>query len=299
MTADKRVAMDSTAMGTLYIVGIGPGLPEHLTARAREVIQRGDCLIVADLYRKFLAVDGIIPAADGQTVTRADGQTQDILESQMDQQAELATEAFQRVRNGDDVVHVSGGDPNVYGKSDLLFRLARHHAATDIPIEVVPGVTAGLGGAASLGAPLSDDFCTVSLSSRRDWEVIATRLQGAVDGGFVILLYNCFRRYEQAVSFLTAHRDPTTPAGIFRDIGRQDRGYSGEQRVITTLADIPDHPDLIEAPGSSILIGTEATDIWNTNHGQFLVTPRDDRPLTQAVPDLQGAGEGETSESKD
>lgn len=262
--------------GVLYIVGIGPGLPDYLTQQGREVIQSADCVIVADRYRQLLQADGILPA----DADRSEGVT--ILQSTRDTQATLAREAFDRVRAGQSVVHISGGDPNVYGKSDLLFRLAREEAAVDIPIEIVPGVTAALGGAAALGAPLSNDFCTISLSTAsRDWEAIETKLRAAAQAGFVIVLYNCWRHYEAAITVLQAARASTVPVGIFREIGRGEHGQHGEFRTITTLGAATSVADAIKPTGTSVLIGTADTQVWETDHGQYLITPRGTQQSTQ------------------
>ncbi|QZA88084.1 cobalt-precorrin-2 C(20)-methyltransferase [Salinarchaeum sp. IM2453] len=256
--------------GKLYVVGIGPGLPEQMTTQAQEIIKTADCIIAAPLYQQFLRQGNII----SQTETE---RTPDVLDSSMDRQSELATEAFQRVREGQTVVHISGGDPNVYGKSDLLFIIAQQQNITDIPIEVIPGVTAGLSGAAKLGAPLSSDFCTISLGSNwRDWTEIETKIQAAAEGGFVIVLYNCWRNYSQAIDVLQAVHAPETPVAVFSDIGRKDAGRhpNGEDHHITTLGDIDEINSHINGMSTSILVGNENTVIWSNNHRKYLITPR-------------------------
>jgi len=47
--------------GTLYVVGIGPGLPHAMTQRARDVIETADCVIASNLYQEFLRQDGTLP----------------------------------------------------------------------------------------------------------------------------------------------------------------------------------------------------------------------------------------------
>lgn len=64
-------------------------------------------------------------------------------------------------------------------------------AYEDIEIEVIPGVTAALGGGALLGAPLGHDFCVISLSDLlTPWETIERRLLAAAEADFAICLYN-------------------------------------------------------------------------------------------------------------
>ncbi|MFB6304195.1 MAG: precorrin-3B C(17)-methyltransferase [Haloferacaceae archaeon] len=272
--------------GTLYVVGIGPGLPHAMTQRARDVIANADCVVASNLYQEFLRRDGTLPpedaVTDGGVATRPDGSDQEIVRSTMGRQVELAKEAFERVRAGEDVAHVSGGDPNVYGKSDLVYTMAEAEGATDVPIEIVPGVTAALGLAATLGAPLSNDFCTVSLSDKwRGWEEIEEKLRAAAISGFVIVLYNCWRDYERAIGVIREERADDVPTAIVNDAGRGDAGRNveGETHTVTTLAGATDHDDEVGGMGTSILVGTHETEVWENDRGEHLVTPRGGRDV--------------------
>ncbi|WP_227380151.1 precorrin-3B C(17)-methyltransferase [Haladaptatus halobius] len=296
---DGRDAATADAMGTLFVVGIGPGLPHAMTQRAKDVITTADCVIASNLYQEFLRRDGTLPpenteveaAPDGGTAAGAEsgtvferpgGTRQTLICSTMGKQVELAREAFQRVRAGEDVAHVSGGDPNVYGKSDLLYTMAEADEADDVPIEVVPGVTAALGGAANLGAPLSNDFCTVSLSDKwRGWDEIEEKLRAAAISGFVIVLYNCWRDYQRAIDVVREERAEDVPVGIFNDAGRGDAGRNldDETHTITTLGEANDHNDEVGGMGTSILIGNHETTVWENDYGKHLVTPRGGRDV--------------------
>ncbi|AQL43976.1 cobalt-precorrin-2 C(20)-methyltransferase [Halorientalis sp. IM1011] len=302
MSGADDAGADTTAAddyGTLYVVGIGPGLPGGMTQRAKDVISTADCVIASNLYQEFLRKDGTLPpesaaveaAADGGVAASSDegtvlerpnGDRQELVRSTMGRQVELAREAFDRVRAGEDVAHVSGGDPNVYGKSDLLFTMAEEEGATDVPIEIVPGVTAALGGAANLGAPLSNDFCTVSLSDKwRGWDEIEEKLRAAAISEFVIVLYNCWRDYERAIDVVREQRADDVPVAIINDAGRDDAGRNvdGETQTITTLDEVTDHDEKVGGMGSSILIGTTETKVWANDHREFLVTPRGGRDV--------------------
>ena len=273
-------------MGTLYVVGIGPGLPHAMTQRAKDVVSTADCVIASNLYQEFLRQDGTIPpedaVTDGGMAVHPNGIEQEIVRSSMGQQVELARKAFERVRDGEDVAHVSGGDPNVYGKSDLLFTMAEAEDADDVPIEIVPGVTAALGGAANLGAPLSNDFCTISLSDKwRGWDEIEEKLRATAISGFVIVLYNCWRDYKRAIDVLREERADDVPVGIFNDAGRSaaGRNLDDETHTITTLGDANDHDDEVGGMGTSILVGNHETAVWENDHRQYLVTPRGGRDV--------------------
>jgi precorrin-3B C17-methyltransferase len=293
-----------SGMGTLYVVGIGPGLPHAMTQRAKDVIATADCVIASNLYQEFLRRDGTLPPenavadggseaatgpvetthtdAEGHVAVRPDGRTQEIVRSSMGRQIELAREAFERVRAGEDVVHVSGGDPNVYGKSDLLYLMADEDDVKDVPIEVVPGVTAALGGAANVGAPLSNDFCTVSLSDKwRGWNEIEEKLRAAAISGFVIVLYNCWRDYERAIDVIRQERADDVPIAIVNDAARDDAGRNrgNETHTITTLDEATAHDDEVGGMGTSIIVGNAETTVWTNDHGDHLVTPRGGRDV--------------------
>ncbi|AUX10807.1 precorrin-3B C17-methyltransferase [Halalkaliarchaeum desulfuricum] len=305
MTGDSQQSDGRTDdYGTLYVVGIGPGLPAHATRRAREVIRDADCVIVADLYRQFLCEDGIIPPAarergsaggngttfDEDVIVRNDGREQTLVRSSMGRQRELAELSFRRVRDGDDVVHVSGGDPNVYGKADLLFSAAERAGAADVPIEVVPGVTAATGAAAALGAPLSNDFCTISLSEKwRPWSEIERKLRAAAESGFVIVLYNPRGNHRRALAVIREERDGGVPVAVVTDVGRKEAGRVGEQRRIATLEELLDvdggdnnndaGDDPIDAMATTIVVGNARTEIRETADRRYLFTPRGDREI--------------------
>ncbi|MBZ6493597.1 precorrin-3B C(17)-methyltransferase [Natrinema longum] len=270
--------------GTLYVVGIGPGLPEHMTKRAKEVIESSEVVIASSLYQEFLRDDGtLLPEAETDEdgiATREDGFEQEIVRSTMGRQIELARAAFDHVREGKDVAHVSGGDPSVYGKSDLIFKMAEEDDATDIPIEIVPGLTAALGGSANVGAPLCNDFCTVSLSDKwRGWDEIEEKLRAAAVSDFVIVLYNCWRNYEKAVEIVREERTDDAYVAIVNDAGRADAGRNGESQFITTLGEAADHDDKVSGMGTSLIIGNHETETWRNDDRTYLVTPRGGRDV--------------------
>lgn len=262
---------DPSNGGLLSIVGIGPGSPDHLTAAAKETIASADAVYAAPLYQTFLRADGVLPP-DG-----SEGSGPTVIDSKRGRQAELARESFERVRSGQDVVHVSGGDPNVYGKPDLLLSLAEQEAREPVDIEVVPGVTAALAGAARLGAPLSNDFATVSLSeSWRDWSEIETKLRGAARAGFVLALYNGWRDLDRAVAVLREIRNDAVPVAILEDVarGKAGRHPGGETVTLSTLGSVLEDWTGDPTPGTLAIVGTQRTRTVRNGDEQFLVTPR-------------------------
>ena len=276
--ADHLARPDSErGTGKLTIVGIGPGLPEHLTEAARSALQTADAIYAAPLYQEFLAADGLLTGARDTDEPTVLDSSRDALEAQ-------AIETFERVAAGETVVHVSGGDPTVYGKADLLLGLAETEATEEIPIEVVPGVTAGLGAAAALGAPLSKDFCTVSLSrTAQEQGAIDRKLEAAAAGGFVIVLYNVWRSLPAALSVISDHRSRSVPVAVLEDVARGETGRNpdGETVTVVSLAEATDEITT-ETPGTLAIVGTEQSQVFEPADGgqPFFLTPRNaDSPL--------------------
>ena len=200
--------------GTLHIVGLGPGAPEHRTGAAAASVRGAQTVIGYGPYVDYCA-DLL---SDGQTVIRL----------AMGRDSERAEEAVRRAAAGDRVALISTGDAGVYGLAARTFALAAELAAEDRPtVELIPGVTAALIGAARLGAPLSDDFAVVSLSDLNlEWDTIERRLEALAASGIALCLYNPRsrrRRWQlgRVLALLRRHRDDDTPVGIVTDASRE------------------------------------------------------------------------------
>ncbi|MGY4427322.1 precorrin-3B C17-methyltransferase [Bradyrhizobium sp. JR6.1] len=103
-----------------------------------------------------------------------------------------AAEALRLASEGRHVVVVSSGDPGVFAMASAVFEaLEGAPQWHDLPIRVLPGVTAMLAAAASAGAPLGHDFCAINLSDNlKPWPLIEQRLRLAAEADFAIAMYN-------------------------------------------------------------------------------------------------------------
>jgi uroporphyrin-III C-methyltransferase len=142
---DSDSATTPAATGKVYLVGAGPGDPELLTVKAQRLLSRAAVVLHDDLVPPaILALAG--PKAEVVRVGKrygAKGATQ----------AEINARMIESARRGLDVVRLKGGDPGIFG------RLAEEIDALEaagVPFEVVPGITAGIAAAASLGVSLTD-----------------------------------------------------------------------------------------------------------------------------------------------
>jgi precorrin-3B C17-methyltransferase len=201
--------------GSLRIVGLGPGDPSLRTPAAERAIREAD--VVAG-YGPYL--DQCADLLAGQEVLRG----------RMGEEEARALDAVARAAAGARVALVSSGDAGVHGMA------ARTLAAADgVEVEVIPGVTAALAVAARVGAPLADDWATLSLSDLNvSWDTVARRLSALASSGIALALYNpCSRTrpLERALEVLLRHRAPDTAVIVATDVFRP-----GETITVTTLA---------------------------------------------------------------
>ena len=238
-------------MKKLYVVGLGPGNPSQMTAQAREALAAADVLCGYTVY-----IDQVSPLYPDKPV----------LTTPMRREIDRCRMALERASAGETVAMVCSGDAGVYGMACLIYELAQTYPPVEI--QVVPGVTAALSGAAVLGAPLSHDFCVISLSDLlTPWELIRRRLQAAAEADFCIALYNPVSRkradhLRRACEILLSHKRPDTVCGWVRNIGRE-----GQESRILTLAELQNAElDMF----CTVFIGNDKTQ----DLGGKMVTPR-------------------------
>jgi precorrin-3B C17-methyltransferase len=201
---------------TLSIVGLGPGGPEHRTTAAERAVREADVVIGYGPY-----LDQCADLLGGKAVVRG----------RMGEETARAAEAVARARAGERVALVSSGDAGVHGMAARTLDVCE-----GVAVEVIPGVTAALAVAARVGAPLADDWATLSLSDlHTPWATVERRLSALAASGIALALYNPRSRtrtepFERALKTLRTHRAPDTPAVVATDVARP-----GEHLVTTTL----------------------------------------------------------------
>lgn len=249
-------------MSTLFVVGLGPGGAAYRTPQASAALEAADVICGYTAYVKQIAAE--FPEKETYTTP---------MRGEMDR----CQWAVNQARSGRTVAMVCSGDSGVYGMASPLLQLAgetdsgggQTGEAGTVHIEIVPGVTAALSGAAVLGAPLANDFCVISLSDLlTPWEQIERRLRAAAAGDFTICIYNpsSHRRKDSLRRacgiLLAAGKAPGTVCGLVRSIGRP--GTSS--RVLTLEALAETETDML----TTVFIGSSAT----VKTGGRMVTPR-------------------------
>jgi precorrin-2 C20-methyltransferase/precorrin-3B C17-methyltransferase len=209
--------------GRVTVIGLGPGGPDWLTPQARSALATADDVVGYGPY-----VDRV-PANPRQRRHPSDNRVE----------AERAAFALDLAKRGHHVAVVSSGDPGVFAMAAAVLEAAEDPQWKDVPVRVVPGLTAAQAVASRVGAPLGHDFCVLSLSDRlKPWEVIAARLTAAASADLVIAIYNpaSQSRREQLVrarELLLERRSPDTPVAVGRDVGGPQ-----ESVRVTTLGEL-------------------------------------------------------------
>ena len=224
----------------VYVVGLGPGDPQFLTAQAKTALENADVLcgytVYIDLIRSFYP----------EKEVHATGMTKEI---------DRCRWALETAQSGKTVALVCSGDAGVYGMASPILELAPNYPSVEI--EVIPGLTAAL------------DFCVISLSDRlTPWEIIEKRLACAAMGDFCVAIYNPSSKgrpdyLQRAVRILLQNgKSEETVCGIVRNIGRER-----QQSEIITLRELENKQvDMF----TTVYVGNKAT----KNIESKMVTPR-------------------------
>ena len=216
------------APGKVYLVGAGPGDPGLLTLKGQRVMREADVIVLDYLANPELLLEAK-PGAEIVYVGRhaAERMSQD----------EINQLIVDRARQGKTVCRLKGGDPFIFGRGG---EEAEPVAASGVPFEIVPGVSAGYAVPAYAGIPLTHRQLSSTVlfitghedpekegGSNLDWEKIAHGASTLVFFMSVSTLPQISRK------LIEAGRAPSTPAATIR------WGTRGEQQVVVaTLATI-------------------------------------------------------------
>ena len=253
-----RASPAGLATGRVDVVGLGPAGRDWLTPQAMAVLAAADDLV------------GYAPYVD--RVARNPRQQRH--SSDNTEEAQRAEFALDLALRGRRVAVVSSGDPGVFAMASVVLEAAAgHERFADVPVHVVPGITAAQAVASQAGAPLGHDYVVLSLSDRlKPWDVIARRLQAAAAGDFAIAIYNPAsrsrrRQLADARDLLLAHRDPETPVVVGRAVGTPDQVVT-----VTTLGELdPEQVDM----RCLLIVGSSQTRVLRTAGGpDRVITPR-------------------------
>jgi uroporphyrin-III C-methyltransferase len=144
MVICRSMSESPLPVGTVHLVGAGPGDPDLLTLRAARLIMNARIIVHDGLVDPAI----LAMARAGTRMVSVAKQRARHTMAQDDINALLVAEALA----GNDVVRLKGGDPFVFGRGGEEAEACR---AAGVPVEVVPGVSAALGAAAAAQIPLT------------------------------------------------------------------------------------------------------------------------------------------------
>ena len=239
-TAAVAAAPRPAGPGRVTVVGLGPGHPRHRTPAAAAAVRGADAVVG---YGPYVDAAGPLLRPD-QLVVR----------SPMGAEAARAGEAVALAAAGWRVAVVSSGDPGVFAMASVTLEEA---AGRDVPVDVVPGVTAATAAAAAAGAPLAGPHAALTLSDLLvPWERIEAQLRAGAGTGLALALFNPRSagrpdHLARAAAVLAEVLPPTTPVTVVTDATGPD-----QQVTVTTLDDLD---PAAAGMRSLVLVGTADT----------------------------------------
>lgn len=224
-----------SGVGSVALVGGGPGDPGLLTVRGRQLLAEADVVV-----RDRLAPAVALPA--GVEVVETGKQPHGPSWSQQDIEQLMVS----RAREGRHVVRLKGGDVHLFGRG--IEEVAACVEA-GVAVEVVPGVTSAFAAPAWAGIPITARGVTQSVSvvsahlapgapgSTVDWDALA-RL-----GGTLVLLMAVERLAACATALMAGGQSAATPVAVI-----QEGTLPSQQVVISTLGGVAEDAAGIVAP---------------------------------------------------
>jgi len=211
----------SHSVGTVWLVGAGPGDPELLTVKAARLIAEA----------RVIVHDGLVDAAilamarpDARLISVAKRRARHTL-PQPDINALLIAEAKQ----GHDVVRLKGGDPFIFGRGG---EEAEDCRAAGVPVEIVPGISAANGAAAQAMLPLThrEDSSAVTFVAGQCKGLTEQDWSGLAGKGRTLVIYMGVATAEAIADKLIA--DGVSPA---MPVAGLEKGTRRDSRALKTL----------------------------------------------------------------
>jgi len=229
--------------GRVTLVGAGPGDPDLLTVKALRALQDADVVFYDELVSPEILDRARRDAARvpvGRRVGKP-GIGQDAINR-------LLIEA---AKSGQRAVRLKGGDPFVFGRGGEEIEALRE---AGVAYSVVPGITAGLGGAAQFEVPLTfrgEALRITFLTAHKardaesvDWSVLTdTRMT-------VVVYMGMTAAASVRTGLLAAGRSPRTPVGVFARVTRPDA-----TAAVGTLDELPALVEKIDGGPAILIIG--------------------------------------------
>ena len=199
-------------LGTVFLVGAGPGDPELISLKGSRLLQSAECVLYDSLANpRFL--DLVPPEAERVHV----GKRGDLPSPKQDEINEIILEKARRYER---VVRLKGGDPYIFGRGGEEALFLESHG---VPFEVVPGVTAAVAAGACAGFPATHRGLATTFAVATGMED-PTKSETQTDWGALgravgtLAVYMTIRQLPTIVDrILEGGRSPDTPAALIEN----------------------------------------------------------------------------------
>ena len=212
--------------GSVWLVGAGPGDPGLLTLHAANALQQAD-VIVHDALVNAECLSLAHLGASLEFAGKRGGKPSH-------KQRDISLRLVELARAGNRVLRLKGGDPFVFGRGgEEALTLVEH----GIPFRIVPGITAGIGGLAYAGIPVTHreiNHAVTFLTGHDSSGLVPDRVnwEGIAKGSPVIVMYMAMKHIGQiATNLIAAGRSPQEPVAFVCNAAT-----SAQQVLETTLA---------------------------------------------------------------
>jgi uroporphyrin-III C-methyltransferase len=236
------------APGSVWLVGAGPGHAGLLTLQAHAALQAAD-VIVYDA----LVGDDILALAPDATPREYAGKRGG---KPSPKQADITLRLIQLARQGKRVLRLKGGDPFVFGRGG---EEALSLVQAGVPFRICPGITAGIGGLAFAGIPLThrDTNHAVTMITGHDatGNVTGVDWEAVAKGSPALVLYMAIKHIGAiAEKLIAAGRSPEEPVAVVTNASLSEMSVL-ETTLGRAAADIDAHkvkPPAIVAIGEIV-----------------------------------------------
>jgi uroporphyrin-III C-methyltransferase len=249
--------------GSVWLVGAGPGDPGLLTLHAVNGLKQADALVYDALVGPAI-LDMARPDCEKIYAGKRGGKPSPV-------QADISQRLVRLAQEGKRVLRLKGGDPFVFGRGG---EEALALVAAGVPFRIIPGISAGLGGLAYAGIPLT----------HRDTNSAVTFVTGHGVGGSVPdgIDWAGLAKGSPVIVLYMALKHIAAIAGALREHGR-----SAEEPVaVVSQATLPEQAIL------ETTLGTCAEDIAAAGIEPPCIVVVGDVVRLRAGLDWQGAAEG-------
>ncbi len=244
MIDSTRLHLPDFMPGSVWLVGAGPGDPGLLSALALHALDHADTLVYDALVDPRI-LELARPEAVLEYAGKRGGRPSP-------SQPDISARLIRLAQEGKRVLRLKGGDPCVFGRGG---EEALALAAANVPFRIVPGITAGIGGLAYAGIPVTHrDIASAvtfvtgherggAVPEGLDWAAIA-------QGSPVIVLYMGLNHLARiAARLIAAGRPPGEPVAIV------SKATTQAQRVlVSSLEEAAAHAAAARIEGPTIIV---------------------------------------------